>query len=153
MANSSRGLRLHCRLTWGGASFSFGQHWTIGQITYRIPEFCGSDLSTPTEGISGHTMCQAFIVKKLQARDGDTQSPRASVPHHTVLRSDMTLTMLPGPAISTSFSCQLSRTLIACPPPSPPPRECICENPVDCGDIERVEADEGCEVWDMPLYL
>lgn len=42
--------------------------------------------------------------------------------HQTVLRSVITRTMLPLPAISTSFSCQLSSTLIACPPPSPPPR-------------------------------
>ena len=53
---------------------------------------------------------------------------------HTVRRSVITLTMQPAPAISTSFSCQLSKTLIACPPPSPPPLECIWENPVDCGD-------------------
>lgn len=79
--------------------------------------------------------------------------PRAPVLHQTVLRSDMTLMILPGPAISTNFSCQLSKTLIAWPPPSPPPLECICEKPVGCGDIERVEADEGCELWDMPLYL
>lgn len=89
-------------------------------------------------------------------------------PHaQTVRRSVMTLTMEPGPAISTScawlvasvpmgrvlvgqtrrgdisdhachvmeggrrtFSCQLSKTLMAWPPPSPPPREWICEKPV-----------------------
>merc|ERR1712072_398898 len=38
--------------------------------------------------------------------------------NHTVLLSDMTRTMLPGPTISTSFSCQLKNTLIACPPPT-----------------------------------
>jgi hypothetical protein len=31
---------------------------------------------------------------------------------------------------SHTFSCQLSKTLIACPPPSPPPRACTCEKPV-----------------------
>jgi len=63
----------------------------------------------------------------------------------------MTLTIHPAPAISTTFSCQLSSTLIACPPPSPPPLEPICENPVGCGVIARVEAEVGWEVWDMPL--
>ena len=72
---------------------------------------------------------------------------------HTVLRSVMTLTIQPAPAISTSFSCQLSSTLIACPPPSPPPLECIWEKPVGCGDRARVEAEEGWELCDIPLYL
>ena len=74
---------------------------------------------------------------------------------HTVLRSDITRTMLPGPAISTSFSCQLSSTLMAWPLPSPPPtREWIWEKPVDCGDRTfEEEAEDGCEVWAMPLYL
>ena len=82
-----------------------------------------------------------------------TLSISNSLPYQTVLRSVITLTILPAPAISTSFSCQLSSTLIACPPPSPPPLELICEKPVDCGVIARVEAGEVCELWDMPLYL
>lgn len=65
----------------------------------------------------------------------------------------MTLTILPGPAISTNFSCQLSRTLIDWPPPSPPPLEWICEKPVVCGVNGLVDALEDCDVWDMPLYL
>jgi hypothetical protein len=68
----------------------------------------------------------------------------------TVLRSDMTLTMLPCPATSTTFSCQLSSTLIACPPPSPPPLCDICEKPVACGDMFRELVAWPC---DMPLYL
>lgn len=76
---------------------------------------------------------------------------------YIVLRSVIVLTTDPAPAISTTFSCQLNSTLIACPPPSPPPRECICENPVVCGDMDE----RGVElVWlagagecDMPLYL
>lgn len=43
----------------------------------------------------------------------DTAHPRKHHISQTVLLSDMTRTMLPGPAISTSFSCQLSSTLIA----------------------------------------
>lgn len=73
--------------------------------------------------------------------------------YHTVLRSVITLTTLPNPAISTHFSCQLNNTLIAWPPPSPPPRECTCEKPVGCGDMVRKEAEVDCEEWDMPLYL
>ena len=48
---------------------------------------------------------------------------------------------------------------MAWPPPSPPLRECICEKPVDCGDMdERVVLVvwlwvEGAGVCDMPLYL
>lgn len=61
--------------------------------------------------------------------------------------------MQPAPAISTNFSCQLSNTLIACPPPSPPPLECIWENPVGCGESARVEAEECGELCDIPLYL
>jgi hypothetical protein len=72
---------------------------------------------------------------------------------YTVLRSVITLTILPGPAISINFSCQLSNTLIACPPPSPPPRECICEKPVAWGEMFFVFADVGCELCAMPLYL
>jgi len=67
----------------------------------------------------------------------------------TVRLSVMTRTMLPGPAISTSFSCQLNSTLIACPPPSPVLRECICEKPVACGVMFLVE-DAGV-VCAMPL--
>jgi hypothetical protein len=37
----------------------------------------------------------------------------------TVLRSHITLTIPPTPTISVSFSCQLSKTLIACPDPAP----------------------------------
>ena len=72
---------------------------------------------------------------------------------HTVLRSVMTRTIDPAPAISTNFSCQLSSTLIACPPPSPPPLDCICEKPpVACGVIDG-RPELGCEVCDIPLYL
>ena len=73
---------------------------------------------------------------------------------YTVLRSVMVRTTEPAPASSTSFSCQLRSTLIAWPPPSPPPREWIWEKPVDWGDIEeRVVGLEGAGVCDMPLYL
>ena len=71
----------------------------------------------------------------------------------TVRRSDMTRTILPAPTISTNFSCQLRRTLMACPPPSPALRECIWEKPVGCGESPRVEAEGVCEVCDIPLYL
>jgi len=71
---------------------------------------------------------------------------------HTVLLSVMTLTMAPGPAVSTSFSCQLNSTLIPWPPLSAPTeRECIWENPVGCGDIALPE--EPCVPCDIPLYL
>ncbi|KAL9043933.1 MAG: hypothetical protein Q9214_002897, partial [Letrouitia sp. 1 TL-2023] len=70
------------------------------------------------------------------------------------LRSDRTRTMLPGPTISTSFSCQLSNTLIACPLPSPAPTlECICERPDGCGLRAREDATEVWEECAMPLYL
>ena len=73
---------------------------------------------------------------------------------HTVRLSVMTLTILPAPAISTNFSCQLNKTLITCPPPSPALLDCICEKPVGWGDKPREEAEEtGCEVCDIPLYL
>ena len=75
------------------------------------------------------------------------------IPNHIVLRSLITRTILPGPTISTNFSCQLSSTLIACPPPSPGPLDEICENPVPCGDSFFDEAAVGCEPCDMPLYL
>lgn len=71
----------------------------------------------------------------------------------TVLLSVITRTILPFPAISTSFSCQLRSTLIACPPPSPPPLEWTCENPVDWGESERIDVEVGWELCDMPLYL
>jgi hypothetical protein len=48
-----------------------------------------------------------------------------------------------------TFSCQLSSTLIAWPPPSPPPRACACEKPVGCGAILVVFA--GGEACAMPL--
>jgi hypothetical protein len=52
---------------------------------------------------------------------------------------------------SHTFSCQLSRTLIAWPPPSPPPRVWTWVNPVACGVTLRVLFEgEGCA---MPLYL
>lgn len=84
-----------------------------------------------------------------------------SLTRHTVRRSVITLTTLPAPAISTTFSCQLSSTLIACPllsVPDPiflPP---ICEKPVDCGVMLGLPGDgveEVAAVWeaDMPLYL
>ena len=75
------------------------------------------------------------------------------LPNHIVLRSLITRTILPGPTISTSFSCQLRSTLIACPPPSPGPLDDICEKPVPCGDSFFDEAAVGCEPCDMPLYL
>ena len=31
--------------------------------------------------------------------------------------------------------------------------ECICEKPVACGDIVRLDAAVGCDECDMPLYL
>lgn len=93
----------------------------------------------------------------------------------------MTLTTLPGPAISTSygrisiavqnfrarkpqrtrdvedsihtFSCQLSRTLMAWPPPSPPPLACPWEKPVACGVICLDDEAEDIEDWAIPLYL
>lgn len=89
---------------------------------------------------------------------------------YTVRRSLMTLTILPAPAISTHFSCQLNSTLIAWLPlstPLPMFLPPICENPVGCGvmrgfvgvelAVERpsvVEEDVAavCEA-DMPLYL
>ncbi len=71
----------------------------------------------------------------------------------TVRLSVMTRTMLPFPAISTSFSCQLRSTLMACPPPSPLALGWICENPVDWGESERIEVAVCWEVCDMPLYL
>lgn len=37
-----------------------------------------------------------------------------------------------------TFSCQLSNTLMAWPPPSPPPREWTCEKPVVWGVRLRV---------------
>lgn len=78
--------------------------------------------------------------------------PLSSSCAQTVLRSVMTRTMLPAPAISTNFSCQLNSTLIACPPPSPPPLEPICEKPVACGVNARLEAEDDPEVCDIPLY-
>jgi hypothetical protein len=56
-----------------------------------------------------------------------------------------------GRSSGRTFSCQLRRTLIAWPPPSPPPREWTCENPVACGVRFRdVLAAFDCA---MPLYL
>jgi hypothetical protein len=43
-----------------------------------------------------------------------------------------------GGAWGRTFSCQLSNTLIAWPPPSPPPREWTCEKPVAWGVMLRV---------------
>ena len=59
----------------------------------------------------------------------------------TVRLSVIVRTILPAPAISTSFSCQLSKTLMACPPPSPALRDWICEKPVCCGESPRDEAE------------
>lgn len=104
------------------------------------------------------------------------------LPAQTVRRSDITLTMLPGPAISTScacvsrlrpvltaipqkatfavwpgrdashtFSCQLSSTLMAWLPPSPPPRAWTWEKPVAWGVMLRVEL--AAFVCAIPLYL
>ena len=71
---------------------------------------------------------------------------------HTVLRSDMTRTMLPCPAISTTFSCQLSSTLMAWAPPSPPPmRGWTCEKPVGWGETALADGAVGATA--MPLYL
>ncbi len=45
---------------------------------------------------------------------------------------------------------------MACPPPSPPPLECICEKPVVCGDrffSFPGEALVGAGVCAIPLYL
>lgn len=65
----------------------------------------------------------------------------------------MTRTIDPAPAISTNFSCQLSSTLIACPPPSPPPLDCICENPPVAWGVIDDRPELGCEVCAIPLYL
>ena len=72
---------------------------------------------------------------------------------YTVLRSVMTRTIDPVPAISTSFSCQLSSTLMACPPPSPPPLDCICENPPVAWGVIEDRPELGWDVCDIPLYL
>jgi hypothetical protein len=90
----------------------------------------------------------------------------------TVLRSDITRTILPGPASSTSyvdcqhldtndhtflrtFSCQLRNTLMACPPPSAPPKFLppACEKPLACGVTFLLWFAAGCDVpCAMPLY-
>lgn len=74
---------------------------------------------------------------------------------HTVRLSVIARTIEPYPAISTSFSCQLSNTLIWWPVPSPPKfRDCICEKPVLCGErccFDGVDPPE--DRVDMPLYL
>ena len=70
---------------------------------------------------------------------------------HTVRRSVMTRMILPAPAISTSFSCQLRSTLIAWPPPSPALRDWIWENPVVCGESPRDEPEDVWDVCDIPL--
>jgi hypothetical protein len=80
---------------------------------------------------------------------------------HTFLLSLITLPIQPKPATSTTFSCQLRRTLIAAPLDSPPPgRGACCENPVDCGvSPEPGRPKVGCREVDvvavpelMPLY-
>ena len=81
-------------------------------------------------------------------------APIISYYPQTVLRSVITLTIHPIPATSTNFSCQLNNTLIACPPPSPPPTlPPICENPVACGVSERDPPAEPAEEGgaDIPL--
>lgn len=84
----------------------------------------------------------------------------------------MALMMLPGPAISTSydatsarvesvhervrddstFSCQLSSTLIPEPPLSPS-RVWTWENPVGCGETEVLVDGGGCDDLAIPRYL
>jgi hypothetical protein len=87
----------------------------------------------------------------------------SEVGSHTFLLSLITLPIQPNPATSTTFSCQLSRTLMAAPLDSPPPGlGACCEKPVDCGVSEeegRPKVD--CRWRDvvlgdeelMPLYL
>jgi hypothetical protein len=76
----------------------------------------------------------------------------------------MTRPIQPNPATSTTFSCQLRRTLIAAPLDSPPPgRVPCCEKPVDWGVSmlarprdwrpEAEEEEEEDVLPDMPLYL
>jgi hypothetical protein len=78
---------------------------------------------------------------------------------HTLRQSVMHRPMLPSPATSTTFSCQLSKTLIAPVESLPPPgRPLIWLKPVCCGvmlvlvgvrgPLEEDEADPA-----MPLYL
>jgi len=80
---------------------------------------------------------------------------------HTFLLSLITLPMQPNPATSTTFSCQLSSTLMAAPLDSPPPgRGACCEKPVDCGVSEEPDRPKvGCREPDVgatpeliPLY-
>lgn len=53
-------------------------------------------------------------------------------------------------ATKLTFSCQLSNTLMAWPPPSPPPRLWICEKPVGWGVMLRVVLPVGFDCA-MPL--
>jgi hypothetical protein len=73
----------------------------------------------------------------------------------------MHLVIQPRPATSTTFSCQLSKTLIAAPllsfcAPGLPP---ICEKPVlwgvrlDPARFAGVDEEEGEDEDAMPLYL
>jgi len=74
------------------------------------------------------------------------------VPPYTLLLSLITRPTHPSPATSTTFSCQLSSTLIAAPTDSPPavPRPPTAA-PVDCGvNDARAWCVAGCA---MPLYL
>jgi hypothetical protein len=61
----------------------------------------------------------------------------------------------PSPATSTTFSCQLSSTLIAAPLFSPPApgRPDIWLKPPDSGAAARGELTEGVEELAIPLYL
>src|SRR3979411_1112892 len=87
----------------------------------------------------------------------------SEIDFHTFLLSLITLPIQPNPATSTTFSCQLSRTLMAAPLDSPPPGlGACCEKPVDCGVNEepgrpKVECRVGVVVLGddepMPLYL
>lgn len=82
--------------------------------------------------------------------DDDTDS-------YTLRQSDMHRSMLPRPATSTTFSCQLSSTLMPVPVTSfvPPGLEPIWLNPVTWGVRFRVgvRIPPLDEPPDMPLYL
>lgn len=54
--------------------------------------------------------------------------------------------------VRLTFSCQLNRTLMVCPPPSALPLEAICEKPVACGVIWR-DVPACPEPCPIPLYL
>lgn len=70
---------------------------------------------------------------------------------YTLRQSDMTRAMQPSPATSTTFSCQLSNTLMPAPADSfvAPGRPPICVKPV-CWGVTLV-GERGAAVADMPL--